>query len=325
MVKLSVIIPVYNVEKYIGKCAKSLFEQTLDDMEFIFVDDGTKDKSIDVVKNILNNYPQRLNQVKILHQLNEGPLQARLNGIQEAKGNYITCVDSDDWIDSDTLEVLYNQAVKEDSECVIMGYKREFLDHAESCHRIFPDKTGKELMHHLYLYPFELFTWGIILKNNDNLKEIINNYKNKAELKGITMWEDVALMMPLYYGAKKISYCDKCFYHYNRTNVSSALNTISIEKAHQALNVMHFLCNYFKDDDKMKLTLGSMTLGAKNMLLGKVPLKEWRNRESWCNSYILKYKSIPIKIRLFYWLLAHGFDWISTIYKKLHKVDISLK
>lgn len=65
-------------------------------MEFIFVDDGTKDKSIDVVKNILNNYPQRLNQVKILHQLNEGPLQARLNGIQEAKGNYITCIDSDD-------------------------------------------------------------------------------------------------------------------------------------------------------------------------------------------------------------------------------------
>lgn len=314
--KISVIIPVYNVEKYIGKCAKSLFEQTLDDMEFIFVDDGTKDESIDVVKNILNNYPQRVNQVKIIHQQNEGILQARLKGIVEAKGNYITCVDSDDWIDTNAYKTLYNQAIKENSDCVIMGYKREYNDHSELCHRIYQENNGKDLMLHLYRYPFELFTWGEIIRNDNTLKIIASQYYNHSEWQGITMWEDVALMMPLYYGAKKISYCDKCFYHYNRTNVSSALNTISIEKAHQAIKVMRFLCDYFKDDNKMKLTLGSMTLGAKNMLLGKVPLKEWRDTESWCNSYILKYKSIPIKIRLFYWMLTHGFDWIYKIFRQ---------
>lgn len=325
MVKLSVIIPVYNVEKYIGKCAKSLFEQTLDDIEFIFVDDGTKDKSIDVVKDILKNYPQRINQVKIIHQHNEGLLQARLKGIVEAKGNYIACLDSDDWIDANAYKTLYNQAIKENFDCVIMGYKREYNERSELCHRIYQENNGKDLMRNLYRYPFELFTWGEIIRNDNTLKIIASQYYNHSEWQGITMWEDVALMMPLYYGAKKISYCDKCFYHYNRTNVSSALNTISIEKALQALKVMHFLCDYFRNDYKMKLTLGSMTLGAKNMLLGKVPIKEWRNTESWCNSYILKYKSIPIKIRIFYWLLANGFDWIFTIYKKLHKVDISLK
>lgn len=71
--KVSVVIPVYNVEKWIGRCARSLFEQTLDEMEFIFVDDGSTDNSIGVVEDVLKEFPKRKHQVTILHQRNSGP------------------------------------------------------------------------------------------------------------------------------------------------------------------------------------------------------------------------------------------------------------
>lgn len=70
--KVSVVVPVYNVEKYIGRCARSLFEQTLDEMEFIFVDDGSTDNSIGVVEDVVKEFPKRKHQVTILHQKNSG-------------------------------------------------------------------------------------------------------------------------------------------------------------------------------------------------------------------------------------------------------------
>ena len=99
MPKVSVIVPVYGVEKYIERCARSLFEQTLDDMEFIFVDDCTKDESIEVLKRVIDLYPVRKDQVKIIHHaVNKGLSRARETGVNAATGDYIGHCDSDDWV-----------------------------------------------------------------------------------------------------------------------------------------------------------------------------------------------------------------------------------
>lgn len=79
---------------------------------------------------------------------------------------------------------------------------------------------------------------------------------------------------------------------------------------------MRYLTKYFQDDPQMRLSLGVMTLGAKNMMLGKVSLEEWRETEAWCNKYVLKYTSIPLKVRIFYWLLIHNQDWAYNMYAK---------
>ena len=90
MPKVSVIIPVYGVEKYIERCARSLFEQTLNDIEFIFVNDYTPDNSIDILKNTLSKYPNRKYQVRIINQpRNMGAAQARKNGILAATGEFV--------------------------------------------------------------------------------------------------------------------------------------------------------------------------------------------------------------------------------------------
>lgn len=99
MPKVSVIIPVYGVEKYIERCARSLFEQTLNDIEFIFVNDYTPDNSIDILKNTLSKYPNRKYQVRIINQpRNMGAAQARKNGILAATGEFVIQCDSDDWV-----------------------------------------------------------------------------------------------------------------------------------------------------------------------------------------------------------------------------------
>lgn len=112
--EVSVIIPVYGVEKYIARCAESLFTQTMtDNVEFLFINDSTKDNSIQVLRNIISKYPQLASQISIInHKENKGLPAARNTGLGIAKGQYVVHVDGDDFAEPQMLESLYN-AVKD--------------------------------------------------------------------------------------------------------------------------------------------------------------------------------------------------------------------
>lgn len=123
MPKVSVLVPVYGVEKYIERCARSLFEQTLDDIEFIFVDDCTPDRSIEILESIIEEYRLRFAEKKyevriVRMPTNSGLAAVRRHGIQLAKGDYITFCDSDDIMPEDAVESLYNLAVESDADIV---------------------------------------------------------------------------------------------------------------------------------------------------------------------------------------------------------------
>ena len=103
--KVSILVPIYNVELYIKRCIISLFEQTYNDIEFIFVNDCTKDKSIEILNSTLQQYPQRWEQVKIIsHKTNKGLAAARTTALQNATGDYVMHVDSDDFLNLDAVE-----------------------------------------------------------------------------------------------------------------------------------------------------------------------------------------------------------------------------
>lgn len=130
-IKVSVILPVYGVAAYIEKCAKSLLDQTLQEMEFLFVDDHGPDNSIELLKQTIKGHP-REKQFRILtpeHNLGAG--MARNFAIPEAKGEYIAFVDSDDWIEPDMFETLYAETKAQDSAdlCYCQQYK-DFEDHS---------------------------------------------------------------------------------------------------------------------------------------------------------------------------------------------------
>ena len=119
MIKVSVIVPVYKVEAFIGRCIRSLIEQTLQETEFIIVDDCTPDDSISVVQKIIRDYPERKRQFKIIrHDVNKGLPAARNSGLAIATGEYIFHCDSDDFVEREMLEQLYQTAKKGDADIV---------------------------------------------------------------------------------------------------------------------------------------------------------------------------------------------------------------
>ena len=115
MVKVSIIVPVYNVEKYIERCISSLVNQTLDDIEIIIVNDGSTDNS----ERIIKKYEKKYKNVKYYTKENGGMSSARNYGLKYASGVYISFVDSDDYIEEDMIEKLYNKAVKGDFDLVV--------------------------------------------------------------------------------------------------------------------------------------------------------------------------------------------------------------
>ena len=121
MTKVSVIVPVYNVEKYLERCLDSLINQTLEDIEIICVNDGSKDNS----PKILEEYKNKDNRIVIFNQENAGLSVARNSGMKIAKGEYIGFVDSDDWVDLDFFEKLYNSAISSGADIAVADFVRE--------------------------------------------------------------------------------------------------------------------------------------------------------------------------------------------------------
>ena len=124
MPAVSVIVPVFNVEPYIARCARSLFGQTLEDIEYIFVDDCTPDRSMEVLLKVLEDYPERKSQVKLVRTPQNGGLaRARLAGFAKATGDYIIHCDSDDEVDTNAYRQMYEKAIAEDLDVVSCDFK----------------------------------------------------------------------------------------------------------------------------------------------------------------------------------------------------------
>ena len=123
-IAISVIVPVYGVEKYIIRCVKSIFRQTMTErVEFIFVNDCTTDRSMELLADIIGDYPQLSSRVIIInHPRNRGLAVARQTGLEAARGEYILHLDSDDFFEPDMLEVLYQAALTGNSDVVVSDF-----------------------------------------------------------------------------------------------------------------------------------------------------------------------------------------------------------
>lgn len=127
MCEVSIIVPIYNVEKYLNRCLDSLVNQTFKDIEIIALNNGSTDSSLDILKDYASND----NRITIIDNENLGVSKARNIGIDKASGKYIVFVDSDDWIDTNMIEVLYSNITKNNCDLVMCTYVREFDDHSK--------------------------------------------------------------------------------------------------------------------------------------------------------------------------------------------------
>lgn len=124
MSKISIIMPVYNVEKYVAKTIESVLAQTFKDFEFFAIDDG----SIDNSGKICDEYAKKDSRLKVIHKKNGGAPEARNVAIEKANGKYMYFIDSDDWIEPEMLEMMYNLAEENNADLVVTGFKMEYYN-----------------------------------------------------------------------------------------------------------------------------------------------------------------------------------------------------
>jgi len=204
MPKVSVIVPVYNVENYLAKCLDSLVNQTLKDIEIIVVNDGSPDNSQDII----DKYAKKYKNIKAYKKENGGLSDARNYGIKKATGDYIAFVDSDDYVDTTMYEKMYKKATKNNYDIVVCDFAYLYEDG-----RIIPVKSNlhyakNNVKNYLLLPPMATIR---IIK-----RELLNKYKFKKNI----FYEDLELMPKLADTTDKIGFLEEPLYYYLQRNGS---------------------------------------------------------------------------------------------------------
>ena len=238
-VKVSVCIPVYGVEKYIERCARSLFEQTMKDgIEFIFVNDCTKDKSIEILEQILSEYPGRREQVKIIHhEKNGGLVAARKTALAHVVGDYVIHCDSDDWVELNMYETMYNKAIETNADIVYCDYyistenKRNIIKHFGKC-------VSKMVIDEI----FSGIAWGGVwnILSSRKIALAVELYCPNH----IIMHEDILRISQMIMICDKISFVNKPLYYYFQ-NETSIVHRFNKEKLENIMEVTDFLIEKF--------------------------------------------------------------------------------
>jgi len=200
---ISVIVPVYNVARYLNKCMKSIVNQTYKNLEIILINDGSTDNS----GEICDEWKERDRRIKVMHKENTGVADTRNVGVERSVGRYITFVDSDDYIDEDFIENLYTYLVENNTDIVTSGhYKETFLDskklYSKNSYVENPEEILRSLLMRDDIY---ICVWATLFKRE--LFEEVKFPKGK-------ICEDFAVIYKLYDKAERIGHISKCGYHY---------------------------------------------------------------------------------------------------------------
>jgi len=260
--KISVIVPVYNVEKYLERCFKSLITQTLKDIEIIVVNDGSTDKSL----NIINSFKDRDSRLIVIDKENTGVSHCRNIAMDFAKGEYLAFVDSDDWIDNNMLEDMYEQAKEAELDLVMCTYMREFVTHSKektfnspevviykkedilNLHRKLIGPINEELGN-----PENLDSLGTVWGKLYRLEPIKHNRVIFADLQDIGSNEDSLFNIHAFKFIKKAAFINKPFYHYWKGNEKSITSRYNPHLKSQWLNLFEKI-HYFIEENDLDIT-----------------------------------------------------------------------
>ena len=244
--KLSVVLIVYNTEEFLEECLDSLVNQTLDDMEIICVNDESTDNSL----NILKKYAKKYDNIKIIDQKNQGGAVAGNNGLKQAKGEYVTLLDSDDIVVLDAYEKLYNKAKETDSD-IVGGkpaiYFKGHLKEISLKHNIWLKERSINPNNDFDIY-HDVFYWDKIYR-----RELIE--KNDIYMIPGKLYADAPLVFKAYFYAKKITLIPDVIYFWRRRSVNESVtkSLLDIDNMKDRLVTYYYLKEYFQKAKKQNL------------------------------------------------------------------------
>lgn len=280
MPKVSIIVPVYNVEKYIGKCVCSLMEQTIyNEMEYIFVDDCSTDGSLAKLKEALDGYPQQKSQVKIIsHSRNFGSATSRNDGLDAATGEFVMFADGDDWLEPMAAAEMVKDIEGRNLDIVYCDYYETYLDHDKLIKQDYGE-DNIECICSMLTRAQHGSTWNKIF-----LRKILLQ-SGQRFVDGADLYEDVGWNVRLFACTPKIGYLPKAFYHYVQYNSGSIIKSMtnpqqSRRRALQRIRNVDVACRFLEQKglgERLRNAMDEWKLMAKNDLItaSDYSLKRW--------------------------------------------------
>ena len=310
--KISVIIPIFNVCNFIERCVVTLFEQTLKEVEYIFVNDATPDHSIQLLEEVLTRYPERKELVRIVHHsINKGLPAARNTGLNLATGEYIFHCDSDDYVEPTMLEELYNAAKKTNADIVWCDW---FLTFAKN------ERYMSQPSYNTPMEALKAMLSGAMKYNvwNKLVRRSLYNDNNICFPTGYGMGEDMTMMI-LFANASKVSYVPQAFYHYVKLNSGAFSQTYSERHLSELKYNVWRITSYMegKFGTILEEEIAFFKLDVKYPFLisdDKSKYRLWKEWYSEANKYIGRNKLISKRSIILQWVAARGWWWLVRLY-----------
>lgn len=301
--KISVIIPMYGVEKYIARCAKSLFEQTLvDGVEFIFIDDASKDKSREVLETVIHEYSAKGLNVKVVtHDKNKGLPSARNTGLKYAVGEYVIHIDGDDYLEKDALEVLYGAVEKNNADVAWCDYYITF----EHKKRIIaqPDfSTPEDAVRGMLRGTMKYNVWNKLCRRSLYSENDIQFPDGKS------MGEDLTMIM-VFLHARNCVYVNRALYNYvqNPDQMTATYNEEKLDALrHNCYRLSQYIDeNFAHIDYRREYSALKQLMKWPFLLDGKYSsYKRWHQWFPESNAFIWQTEGVNKRIKLIEWCAA---------------------
>ena len=237
MIKVSIIVPIYNGEKYIEECIKSIQKQTFSNFEILLINDGSTDKSKNICEEISNNDKR----VRFINQENRGVSKARNKGIELAKGEYITFIDCDDFIDSNYIEELYNSCIINKVKMSICGIRIRNIDRNTVELKQIEEAKYKSIDALYELFRFRNLNWGPCGKMIHKSLLV-----NEVKFPLIKIYEDLVFVYRAIYQCNELYFTNKCYYNYIHRDNIGAMNNFSQKPTTDIIVVANEVCNFLK-------------------------------------------------------------------------------
>ncbi|MBO5805174.1 MAG: glycosyltransferase [Bacteroidales bacterium] len=303
MPKVSVIIPVYNVEFCISKCAESLFQQTIDDIEYLFVNDKSTDNSLEVLNSIVEKYPHRKSQVKIINMdFNSGQAIVRAIGMQNITGEYFIHCDSDDWVDVRMYETMYNKAKECCCDIVSCDY---YISNGTNHNIVYQNISDNGLFDDMLRHKAHWSLCNKLVKTSI-LKE------NKLIYPTGNMGEDMAIMIQLsYYSCREVHINEAFYYYYTNINSITKFSSYdsNIKKYDHSSRNVDLVCNFLEEKKlhiKYKDSIVWLKFTSKwylaPLVYDSIIYKKWRQAYQEINPLIFSSSIITIANKIGYLL-----------------------
>ena len=219
--KVTIITPIYNSELFIERCVKSLFNQDLDNIEYIFINDYSSDNSLRILKSLIENSPRKKDVKLLENKENLGVAKTRKRGMLEATGDFVIQIDADDWIDSNMISTLYNKAIENNSDIVTCDHYISFITGKETYRKEEYKADIDFNIRNILLGNIRPSFWSTLIRRDLYMEHHILPQDN------FNIGEDYAVLIQLFLNTEKITYIPKAFLHYTQYNENSITKTMS--------------------------------------------------------------------------------------------------